>query len=119
MSIVVSDAGGSARVIEELASGNEVEGFLANLDGVEREIGEMRGAYWMLELPVIVDELLAGFIGFDVCEPRSDLGAHEVALLRSAANAISAALERVKAENELREAHTLLATSCARRLSLP
>jgi len=109
MNAVVSGAGGSARVIEELASGNEVEGFLHNLDGIERTIGELRGAYWMLELPVIVDEELAGFIGFDVCEPRTDLGTHEVALLRSAANAISAAFERVKAESKLREAHTLLA----------
>jgi hypothetical protein len=78
MNTVISGAGGSARVIEELASGNEVEGFLANLDGIEHAIGEMRGAYWMLELPVIVDEELAGFIGFDVCEPRNDLGAQFV-----------------------------------------
>ena len=105
---IIAESAGLQRVIETLTSGNELGGLVAEMPEPERTVALQRGAYWFLILPVIVDEVLVGFIGFDFCEPRADLGAGEVALLRSAANALSAALERVKADTELRDANTLL-----------
>ena len=58
--------------------------------------------------PIFCRGELTGIIGFELCDRQRALSDKDVYLLRAAANSISAALQRVSSESQLREAHTFL-----------
>lgn len=91
------------RWAESLARGEIISGLVKDLPASERQLLEPQGIQSVLFLPLMVNQVCWGFIGFDNCiEPRQWTDS-ETNLLRVAASAISLHRERRQAEVALRE----------------
>jgi|GEM_PF-1062887 len=101
---------GLDRWADVLSSGNEILGHMRDLPAAERAALVSEGVSQILLMPVIVDDVWVGCVGFDLCEVAAQLGHQEAALLRAAANTIGAALERVSSERATQKTHSLLAS---------
>ncbi|MBZ4421570.1 PAS domain S-box protein [Myxococcus sp. RHSTA-1-4] len=92
-----------SRWTETLSRGDVIEGLVKDFPDVERALLEPQGILSILVLPLRVQGVLAGFIGFDnVAEARA-WDRLEVDLLSAAAGAIAVTLERRESERALRE----------------
>ncbi|WP_413175029.1 PAS domain S-box protein [Anabaena azotica] len=92
------------RWMELLSSGNIVNGLVADFPDHERAVLEPQGILAILILPLLVNGRFWGLIGFDNCLSARIWECAEVNLLRAAASAISAHLERQQARRELVDA---------------
>jgi len=91
------------RWTEMLSRGDVIEGLVADFPEDERALLEPQGILSILVLPMQVQGVLVGFIGFDdVAEPRA-WDRLEVELLSAAAGAFSVTLERRESERALHE----------------
>ncbi|MFP2928931.1 PAS domain S-box protein [Pyxidicoccus sp. 3LG] len=91
------------RWADTLPRGEVIEGLVADFPEVERALLEPQGILSILVLPLRVQGVLTGFVGFDnVAEARA-WDRLEVDLLSAAAGAISVTLERRESERALRE----------------
>ncbi|QSQ21223.1 PAS domain S-box protein [Pyxidicoccus parkwayensis] len=91
------------RWTDTLSRGDVIEGLVATFPEGERALLDPQGILSIVVLPMRVQGVLAGFIGFDnVVEARA-WDRLEVDLLSAAAGAISVTLERRESERALRE----------------
>ncbi|AGC41556.1 sensory box histidine kinase/response regulator [Myxococcus stipitatus DSM 14675] len=86
-----------------LSRGDVIEGLVSGFPEVERVLLEPQGILSILVLPLRVQGVLTGFVGFDNCSEARRWDRLEVDLLSAAAGAISMALERRESERALRE----------------
>jgi two-component system cell cycle sensor histidine kinase/response regulator CckA len=91
------------RWVEKLTRGDVIEGVVAGFPEAERAVLDPQGILSILVLPMRVQGVLAGFIGFDNTAEARTWDRLEVDLLSAAAGAISVALERRESERALRE----------------
>jgi PAS domain S-box-containing protein len=92
-----------ARWTEVLSRGDVIEGLVAGFPEGERALLDPQGILSLLVLPLRVQGVLAGFIGFDNVAEARTWDRLEVDLLSAAAGAISVTLERRESERALRE----------------
>jgi PAS domain S-box-containing protein len=85
-----------------LARGEPLFGATAELPAPARAILEPQGVLELALLPIQVEGRWWGTLGLDACRPGLRFEEADVALLRTAANAIGAALERARSEEALR-----------------
>ncbi|WP_163993816.1 PAS domain S-box protein [Pyxidicoccus caerfyrddinensis] len=91
------------RWVEKLTRGDVVEGLVAGFPESEQAVLDPQGILSILVLPMRVQGVLAGFIGFDNTVEARTWDRLEVDLLSAAAGAISVTLERRESERALRE----------------
>lgn len=91
------------RWLKTLSRGDVIEGLVGTFPPAERELLEPQGILSILVLPLRVQGVLTGFVGFDNCAEARRWDKLEVDLLSAAAGAISVALERRESERALRE----------------
>jgi len=98
---------GLGRWVRVLSTGLPVQGHVRDLEPNERAILEPQGIRSMLAVPVTVDDVWWGHMGFDDCVSERDWSAGELDALRVAAGILSAAIGREQAEASLREREEL------------
>jgi PAS domain S-box-containing protein len=86
----------------ELARGEPLFGAAKDFPSAARRVLEPQGIHFLALLPIQVEGAWWGTLGLDACEPGLVFEADDVALLRTAANAIGAGLERARKEGALR-----------------
>jgi PAS domain S-box-containing protein len=91
------------RWVELLARGDVVAGPTPSMPPGERAHLEPHGIRSLLLVPVAVDGVWWGYVGFDDCERERRWPQVEVDLLRAAAGTLSAAIVRERTEADLRE----------------
>jgi len=96
-------AHGFERWLETLAGGQSINGPVADFPAAERAVLEAEGISAVLALPLNVDGVLEGFIGFDQRGTIDPWDPELVDLLRAAAADLSQALKRQRAEAELEQ----------------
>ena len=98
---------GLGRWAQVLSAGLPVQGHVRDLETNERAILEPQGIRSILAVPVTVDDVWWGHMGFDDCVSERDWSAGELDALRVAAGILSAAIGREQAEASLREREEL------------
>jgi PAS domain S-box len=101
---------GLGRWVEILSAGLPVQGHVRDLDPDERAILEPQGIRSILAVPVTVDGVWWGHMGFADCLSERDWSTGELDALRVAAGILSAAIGRQQAETSLREQEDLYRT---------
>lgn len=93
----------SNKILESLRKGEVFQGTVEELPKEARRIFELRDVLSLLILPIHVGGKFWGFIGFDDVQTPRIWSTEDVRLLRTAADMISAYIERRQAEEKLRE----------------
>lgn len=86
-----------------LAAGQVITGDIADMAPSERTLLQAQGILSIALVPVFVGGQWWGFIGFDECERERRWSAAEIDALRAAASTLGAAVQRQRAEDQLRE----------------
>ena len=101
-----------SRWIEILTQGNIVKGRVADFPNNEREILEPQGILAIMIIPIMVEDMFAGFIGFDNCESDREWGITEEIFLSMASNGLAQAFKRIdfqeQIQSSLKEKEALL-----------
>lgn len=90
--------------IDPLMHGGIYTGHVRNLSPAAREILEPQGVLSIIILPIFVDRLFWGYVGFDACKAERDWDEDERAILLSYVSSVGATVERANREHELRVA---------------
>ena len=90
---------GFIRWYEVLSSGKEICGFAENFPIEERKSLEEQGIISTVVVPICVDAVFWGFLGFDDCTKAREWTNSEISLLNAAAASIGSAIKR--SEDEL------------------
>lgn len=91
------------RWYELLRDGQPVQGHVREFPECERPLLEQQDIQSLLVLPIHIDNVFWGFMGFDECHEQRVWSDTEVATLRTAAAAVGNAIARHRAAMELRE----------------
>jgi PAS domain S-box-containing protein len=91
-----------------LAAGEPISGRVRDLPPDEREVLELIDALSVVAVPIFVDGVWWGFIGFEDCVLERDWSAAETDALRAAAGLVAAAINRERAERALRGRDAIL-----------
>jgi anti-anti-sigma regulatory factor len=94
---------GFGRWIEVLASQEPIHGLVRDFPAGERAILEPQDIVSLAVLPIFVDDVWWGFIGFDECRKERDWSVPEVQALRAAAGLFGAAIQHQRARAALRQ----------------
>ena len=86
-----------------LDAGNKVVRVESSFNELEQEILGPQGVKSLLVLPLMLDGVLTGFIGFDNCKEEYDWTDSEVSLLQSAASQISLNLAQRRSKRSLEQ----------------
>jgi signal transduction histidine kinase len=92
-----------SRWLDILVTGGMIQGVIDDFPPLEQELLKAQGILSILIFPLSVNTQFWGFIGFDNCVQDRTSGHLEIQLLRSAAAAISLALERRQADLKLQQ----------------
>jgi len=92
---------GIMRWYDTLSSDNEISGSVCDFPSGERAILEPQGIKTVAVVPIFVDNIFWGFIGFDDCSQNRVWTKSETALLFTAATSIGGAIKRTKDENHI------------------
>jgi PAS domain S-box-containing protein len=92
-------------LFEQLSAGLVIGSRVGDLPADERLVFDDQHILSILLVPISVDGVLWGFIGFDNCRTEYDWAEGEQSALISLALSINSAVQRSKAEQELRLAH--------------
>jgi PAS domain S-box-containing protein len=95
---------GFARWYDTLSVRLPIFGFIEDFPPSERELLRSREIVSLLVVPIHLDDLFWGFVGFDDCRQRRLWTEVEAVLLRTAAVNIGAAVEQRRGEEALRQA---------------
>jgi PAS domain S-box-containing protein len=93
---------GLGRWIGLFSRGEVLEGNVAALPEGEQAMLRSQDIRSVINVPVMVDGVWWGLLGFDECVSERDWSAAERELLQAAARTLGAAIERHRAEQELR-----------------
>ena len=93
-----------------LSKGDIISSRVADLSNDERTILESQGILSILIVPLFIDNDFIGFIGFDNCVDDQKWGLEAQKYLTTAANLLSQALKRSRAEKSLRQEHRRFVT---------
>jgi len=85
-----------------LEHGDIISGPVSGFPADERKILEPQGILAILIIPIMVDGLFIGFIGFDNCVSECELNTVVQTFLRVAANDLAQAIKRTQAEKLVR-----------------
>jgi PAS domain S-box-containing protein len=96
-------ASGFGRWLDAFTAGDAIDGPVAGFPPAERAILEPQAIRSLAVLPVLAGGEAWGFLGFDDCRLEREWTAVELDALRTAAATLGAAVERRRAELELRE----------------
>ena len=91
-----------------LGRGDVLASNVRDLPADEREPLELGDWLSVLAVPIFVDGVWWGFIDFDDCEQERDWSVAEIDALRAAAGLIAAAVNRDRAERDLRRRDAIL-----------
>ena len=91
------------RWYDVFVAGGHIAGNVADFPECERAILEPQEIVSLLALPIDVDGVLWGFVGFDACGGERAWTTSEAELLRSTAKSLTAAIGRMRMETALRE----------------
>lgn len=91
------------RWADRLEEGLPIQGLVRDFPLEEREILEPQNILSILVLPLMVEQAVVGFIGFDDCVHARQWHGLEIDFLSSAANNIGIVLEQRKTERALRD----------------
>ena len=91
----------SARLYDTISRKRPYKGIIRDLPASERAILEPQGIVSILIVPIIVEERLWGFVGFDDCHSVRDWSKNEISVLQSAAGSIGGAIVRFRTRNDL------------------
>ena len=105
---VTYEESGFGRWKEELGEGRTVRGLVEDFPSDEQELLRAQGIRSLLVVPVLVEEELWGFVGFDDCERPRVWSGPEVEVLRAAADTLAAAVQRSRTEEALRRSEAQL-----------
>ncbi len=94
---------GYGRWVNILGRGDVVHGRVGELPRAERERLDLQHILSILVVPIFVDQEWWGYIGFDDCVTEREWSQIEIDALRAAAGALGAAIQRERAEEQLRE----------------
>ena len=94
---------GYKRWLDQLSNGQIVEGLVENFPDAEKEILKAQNILSIIILPIFIKTKLWGFIGFDSCDKIRNWGDLEKDALRTAANLIGGAINRLQMEKELQQ----------------
>lgn len=86
-----------------LDAGNKVVRVESSFNELEQEMLGPQGVKSLLVLPLMLDGVLTGFIGFDNCKEEYDWTDSEVSLLQSAASQISLNLAQRRSKRSLEQ----------------
>ncbi|HWH05756.1 MAG TPA: GAF domain-containing protein, partial [Gaiellaceae bacterium] len=85
-----------------LETGETVNALTRDLPSGERELMEKLHSRSNLAVPIVVDDVWWGFVGFDDCEREREWTATEEEVLRLAASVLAGAIARERADTVLR-----------------
>ena len=97
------EASGFGRWSEMLARGEIVRGSVRKFPPNERPPLERHGVVSLAELPVFVDDIWWGSIGFDDCTRTRTWDGEEVSALRAASTLLGAAIQRQRDDERARK----------------
>jgi PAS domain S-box-containing protein/putative nucleotidyltransferase with HDIG domain len=92
---------GFSRWIPLMSQGQPVFGIVRNMGEGEKNIFSSQGILSIACMPIFVDQAWWGFIGFDECKGERDWSSAEIDALKTSANILGAAIQRLNAENAL------------------
>jgi PAS domain S-box-containing protein len=90
-----------ARLYETLSEGRSYNGIVKNFPESERAILELQGIISILIMPIIIEEDLWGFVGFDDCHSERFWSKNDISVLQSAAGSIGGAIIRSRTREDL------------------
>ncbi len=99
---------GIMRWESELSEGRPVAGIVDTFPESEQDILKSQDIQSILILPVFSGDTWRGFIGFDDVESKREWIYDDINLLRTVAHMSGQYTERIKIENQLKEAHDVL-----------
>ncbi len=94
------EAEGFERWAEVLGSGEPLHGSVGDFSESERDLLQARGIRSLVVVPIMVSGSWWGWMGLDSCRDDREWEQAEIDALRIAANILSAAVERQRAEEE-------------------
>jgi signal transduction histidine kinase len=97
-----------AEDVERYLRGEILNHLTCDLEPVDRVTLEAEGTLATLAVPVLVDGLLWGLLGFDDCRAERRWEIHETEALRAAAGMLAAAVERTRRQSELERRELIL-----------
>ncbi len=92
---------------ELLTAGQPVMGLVADFPETERMFLESQNIVSLLAVPIVLDDELWGFIGFDDCRHERVWSEHEVSILLAASGSVAGAIERKLADDLALTLHDL------------
>ncbi|NOG52853.1 MAG: PAS domain S-box protein [Planctomycetes bacterium] len=92
-----------ARWERELSAGNVLNGSISDFGEVEQAFLAVQDVKSILIIPILIDAVAVGFIGFDDCISEQRWEPAEVSFLTAAAGGLGQALKRSRVEQALRE----------------
>jgi len=94
--------------LSTLKGGGTVIRLQRDFDEVEKQILGPQGILSLIVIPLMIDDIWTGFIGFDNCHEEAPWSEQELNLLRSAASQISLNFQQRRARRELMELNQTL-----------
>ena len=91
-----------------LAAGDAISSHVRDLPDDERQTLELIDALSVVAVPIFVDGVWWGFIGFEDCKSERDWSSAETDALRAAAGLVAAGVSRDRAESDLRRRDAIL-----------
>ena len=93
-----------------LSRGDIISGRVNDFPAAERDILEQQEILFILIVPLFIENDFIGFIGFDNCVDNQEWGLEAQKYLATAANLLSQALKRSRAEKTLCQEHSRFVT---------
>ncbi len=91
----------SARLYETISRGRTYKGLVRDFPESERAILEPQGIVSILIVPIIMEDRLWGFVGFDDCHSERVWSKNDTSVLQSAAGSIGGAITRWRTREDL------------------
>jgi PAS domain S-box-containing protein len=101
--ISMSEASQFGDWFQRRARGEVIQVTLSQTEGEARRWFEETSTYSMLSVPILIDGMLWGSLGFDDCRSERIWDEMEVDLLKTAAALVASAVQRAKADDQLRQ----------------